>query len=81
LTGESGAMGTGKRSPVMFRTRFRLSFLALFALVACGEKVPESSAAKQVGGTPKQIVDKAAADAAAAANQGAERSKSEEDKK
>jgi len=81
LTGESGAIGTGKRSTGMFRTGFCLSFLALFVLVACGEKVPESSAAKQVGGTPKQIVDKAAADAAAAANQGAERSQSEEDKK
>ena len=30
---------------------------------------------------PKQIVDKAAADAAAAVNQGAERSRTEEDKK
>lgn len=65
----------------MFRAGFSLSLLVLFVLAACGDKVPESSAAKQVGDAPKQIVDKVATDAATAISQSAERSKSEEDKK
>ena len=68
--------------PAVLRMGRRLSVCALLlSLAACGDKVPESTAAKQVGEMPKQIVDKAAADAAAAVNQGAERSRTEEDKK
>jgi hypothetical protein len=82
LTGVSSAMGTGKRSPVPLYKGLCLFFLVpLLALSACGDKVPESSAAKQVGEAPKQIVDKVAADAAAAASQGAKRSESEQDRK
>ena len=75
-------MGTGKSSPVLHGTGLRLPLLALLlALAACGDKMPESGAAKQAGDVPRQIVDKVAADAAAAASQGAERGKSEEDRK
>jgi hypothetical protein len=42
---------------------------------SCGDKVPESQAAKRVGEAPKQIIDKAASDAAAAIQQGEERTR------
>jgi len=54
---------------------------SLFLLVACGDKVPESQAAKQVGAAPKQTVDKAAADVTKALDQGAERAKQADDTK
>ncbi len=44
-------------------------------LIGCGDKVPESEAAKKVGEIPKQIVDKAAADTAKAVQQDAERNR------
>ncbi len=44
-------------------------------LLACGDKVPESQAAKQVGEIPKQVVDKAAAETAKAMQQDAERNR------
>ena len=52
-----------------------LVFLALCAaaLAACGDKVPESAAAKKLGNAPKEIIDKASTDAAKAVQQGAER--------
>jgi hypothetical protein len=39
----------------------RTLMIGLFtlALVACGDKVPESKAAKDVGNVPKQTLDKA----------------------
>ena len=49
-------------------------------LAACGDKVPESKAAKEIGNIPKQTVDKASTGVDAAIQQGAERMK-EEDKK
>ena len=55
--------------------------LALCALLAgCGDKVPQSEAAKQVGNAPKQTVDKATQDTTKALQQGAERTR-EADKK
>ena len=53
-----------------------LSALALSGfLCACGDKVPESQAARKVGEAPKQIIDKAASDAAAAIQQSEERNR------
>jgi hypothetical protein len=49
-------------------------------LAACGDKVPESKAAREIGNMPKQVIDKAAAGVDAAVQQGMDRSK-EEDKK
>lgn len=44
-------------------------------LAACGDKVPESAAARKMGAAPKQTVDKATDDAAKALQQGAERTR------
>jgi hypothetical protein len=49
-------------------------------LAACGDKTPESEAAKELGRRPKQIVDKAAADTARALEQGAARNREAEEK-
>ena len=57
--------------------------LTLFAwslLAACGDKLPESKAAKEIGNIPRQTVDRATTGVDAAIQQGAERVK-EEDKK
>ncbi len=54
---------------------------AVALLVACGDKVPESKAAKEVGAAPKQTVDKAAAGVADAMSKATERAKDEEEKK
>ncbi len=48
---------------------------AALIFVGCGDKVPESQAAKSVGGIPRQIVDKASADSAKAMQQGADRNR------
>jgi hypothetical protein len=45
------------------------------ALAGCGDKVPESGAARKVGAVPKQTVDKATNDAAKALEQGAQRTR------
>jgi PBP1b-binding outer membrane lipoprotein LpoB len=42
--------------------RIDLVLLVAVALAGCGDKVPESSAAKKVGEQPKQIVDKVTTD-------------------
>ena len=49
-------------------------------LAACGDKVPESKAAKDLGNVPKQTLDKASAGVAGAMQQGTDRTR-EEDKK
>jgi len=48
---------------------------AALLLFGCGDKVPESQAAKSVGEIPKQIVDKASADTAKAMQQDADRNR------
>jgi predicted small lipoprotein YifL len=60
--------------------RAALVAAALAVLGACGDKVPQSEAAKQLGSQPKQTVDKASQDAAKALQQGADRTR-EADKK
>ena len=57
-----------------------MPFALAVLLAACGDKVPESQAARQVGAAPKQIVDKAAADATKAADQGADRTRQADEK-
>jgi hypothetical protein len=47
-------------------------------LAACGDKVPQSEAAKRIGALPKQTVDRAAERTTEALKQGAERSAREE---
>jgi len=58
-----------------------IAIMPLALLCACGDKVPESQAAKQVGAAPKQTVDKAAADVTKAIDQGADRAKQADDTK
>ena len=55
--------------------------LALINLSACGDKVPESQAAKEIGNIPKQTIDKAASGVDKALTQGAERLKDGAEKK
>ena len=53
----------------------------LCLLAACGDRVPQSEAAKKIGDIPKQTVDKASTGVNDALKQGAERLKSEDEKK
>jgi len=46
-------------------------------LGACGDKVPESEAAKRIGAQPKQTLDRVTTDLNKAMEQGAERSREE----
>jgi hypothetical protein len=48
---------------------------SLLVLAACGDKVPQSEAAKRVGDAPKQTINKATTDVNKALEQGAERNK------
>jgi len=57
-----------------------LSLVVWLVVAACGDKVPESKAAKEVGNIPKQAIDRATTGVDSAIQQGAERMK-EEDKK
>lgn len=50
-------------------------------LTACGDKVPESQSAKQIGSAPKQIVDKATSEVGKALEQGSDRSRQSEEGK
>jgi hypothetical protein len=55
--------------------------LCLLVLVAaCGDKVPESKAAKDVGNIPKQTIDRATTGVDSAIQQGADRIREEEKK-
>ena len=55
-------------------------FVAAVALAGCGDKVPESAAAKKVGEQPKQIVDKVTADVNKAMQKETERNQDAEKK-
>jgi hypothetical protein len=59
--------------------RAAILILALF-VAACGDKVPQSEAAKKIGSIPKQTVDRAAERTTEALKQGAERSAREEER-
>ena len=61
--------------------KFAIVIFALAVLAACGDKVPESKAAKEVGNVPKQTMDKAVTGVENAMTQGAERLKDDEAKK
>jgi hypothetical protein len=53
-----------------------ISAVAAISLVAgCGDKVPESQAARKVGAVPKQTVDRATDDTAKALEQGSQRTR------
>ena len=56
-----------------------IAFLAAL-LGGCGDKVPESKAAKELGNVPRQTVDNAAGGVDAAVQKGVDRMK-DEDKK
>ncbi len=55
--------------------------MVLTQTAACGDKVPESKAAKEIGNIPKQTVDKAAGGVDKALTQAAERVKDDADQK
>jgi len=63
-------------------TRRRTSFLfaVAAALAGCGDKVPESAAAKKLGEQPRQIVDKVTGDVNKALQKDAERRQEAEKK-
>jgi predicted small lipoprotein YifL len=52
----------------------------LGSLAGCGDKVPQSEAAKQIGNAPKQTVDKATQDTGKALQQGADRTRQADQK-
>ena len=60
--------------------RVLLAVTAALAVWGCGDKVPQSGAAKKVGDQPKQVLDKAVGDTTKALQQGADRT-AEADKK
>jgi hypothetical protein len=62
------------------KTKLLLCCLTLTVLAACGNKVPESEAAKEVGNIPKQTIDKATTDLNANLQKGADRDKKEDQK-
>ena len=53
--------------------RWLLGMAAAILLSGCGDKVPQSEAAKKVGDQPKQVIDRVAQDAAKVLQQGADR--------
>ena len=60
--------------------RIRLVLALAFALAGCGDKVPESAAARKVGEQPKQVIDKVSGDVGKAMQQAAERQQNAEKK-
>jgi hypothetical protein len=61
--------------------RIELLILVAALLGGCGDKVPQSQAAKKIGAIPKATVDRATADTNKALQQGADRSREAEEKK
>ncbi len=55
--------------------RIALLLVAGAALAACGDKVPESEAAKKLGKVPKQTIDRASEGVNKALQQGVERNR------
>ena len=55
--------------------RLFLPVMAVALLAACGDKVPESEAAKKLGNMPTQTIDKARDDVNKALEQGAQRTR------
>ena len=53
----------------------------VLGLAACGDKVPESKAAKELGNVPKQTLDKATSGVNQALTQNADKLKEAEEKK
>lgn len=53
--------------------------LIMLGVAGCGDKVPESEAAKQVGNIPKQTLDKVQGDLDRAAQKDAERKRDVDD--
>ena len=51
----------------------------VLAFAGCGDRVPESEAAKKIGSAPKQTVDRATQGVNEAMQKGAERAKKESD--
>ena len=62
--------------------RIEALLVVAFLLAACGDKVPESEAARRLGQQPKKIVDRVTTDVGKAMQQGqgSERLKEEEPK-
>jgi hypothetical protein len=61
--------------------RIELALLCALLLGACGDKVPESEAARKIGMQPKQTVDRVTTDVNKNLQQGAERTREAEEKK
>jgi len=55
------------------------AMLVVAGLVGCGDKVPESDAAKQIGNMPKQTLDKVQRDLDQAAQKDAEHRRDADD--
>ena len=54
--------------------------MTVLLMAACGDKVPESKAAKEVGNIPKQTIDRATTGVDSAIQQGTDRIREEEKK-
>ena len=57
-----------------------IAILALGLFAACGDKVPESKAAKDLGNVPKQTIDRVSSGINGSIQQGADRVREEEKK-
>jgi len=64
----------------LMRVALMLYFVSAL-LAACGDKVPESQAAKQIGSAPKQIIEQATSDVGKSLDQGSDRSRQSEEGK
>ncbi len=62
------------------KTKLILCCVCLMVMAGCGDKTPESKAAKEVGNIPKQTIDKATNDTNAALQKGMERDKKADEK-